>query len=151
MSPARRKQGRRRGATVLEVAIALVILVVIVLGVFEYGRLVMVKQVMDNAARAGARLAVVSTNTNPPTTTAMIQAQVTSALGGMVQSPTILVYQSDINSGANISNNWNAAPFGSDIAVEIDATYQPIVPTSFGILPNPLPLVSKSVMRSEAN
>jgi Flp pilus assembly protein TadG len=135
----------------LEVAIVLAILVAIVLGVFEYGRLVMVKQVMDNAARSGARLAVVSTNTNPPTTTAMIQAQVTSALAGMVQNPTILVYQADITTGANISNNWNAAPFGSDIAVEIDATYQPIVPTSFGILPNPLPLVSKSVMRSEAN
>ncbi len=151
MTRTRRNPGRRRGGTLLEVAIVLAVLIGIVLGVFEYGRIVMVKQVMDNAARVGARMAVVSTNTNPPTTTAMIQAQVTTALAGMIQSPTILVYQANITTGANISNNWSAAPFGSDIAVEIDYTYQPIVPTTFGILPTPLPLISKSVMRSEAN
>jgi hypothetical protein len=46
---------------------------------------------------------------------------------------------------------WSSAPFGEDIAVQIDADYQPMVPATFGILPSSLHLKAKSVMRSEAN
>jgi Flp pilus assembly protein TadG len=142
---------RRRGRTLVETAIVANLMMVILLAVFEYGRLVMIKQIVDNAAREGARFAVVSTNTNPPTTVAQIQNVVTGFLAGQPLSNVVIqCYEADANTGNNIGT-WNQAPFGEDIAVEINADYTPMVPSSFGILPATLQLYAKSVMRSEAN
>jgi Flp pilus assembly protein TadG len=69
---------KRRGAAVVETAVVLNVLLLMVLGIFEYGRLVMIRQLMLNAAREGARMAVVGTSSNPPVTTAQIQAAATS-------------------------------------------------------------------------
>jgi len=141
----------RRGAAVLETALVLNLLLVGLLGIFEYGRLVMIKQLMDNAAREGARLAVVGTAAEPEITTTQIQNTVTSYLAGQslsVEPPK--VYQADPTTWANIGP-WNQTPYGGAIAVEINATYVPIIPTTFGILPSPLPLKAVSMMLSEAN
>ena len=142
-----------RGAAVLETALVLNVLLLGILGVFEYGRIVMLRQLMYNAAREGARLAVVGTAANPEVTTAQIQQTVTSYLAGQTLSNmTIQVYQADPtmlptkNIGAR-----DQTPYGGTIAVEINANYLPIVPTTFGIVPNPMPLKAVSMMLSEAN
>lgn len=49
---------RRRGAAVVEFAIVAPLFFLLVLGMIEYGRLVMVQQILTNAAREGARKAV---------------------------------------------------------------------------------------------
>jgi Flp pilus assembly protein TadG len=146
-----RKTRRRGGRTLVETALVVNLMVVILIAVFEYGRLIMIKQIVDNAAREGARFAVVSTNTNPPTT----QTQIISTVNGfLVNQPlanlNIQVYEADPTTGKSIGS-WSSAPFGEDIAVQIDADYQPMVPATFGILPSSLHLTAKSVMRSEAN
>jgi Flp pilus assembly protein TadG len=142
---------RRRGATVLEVAIVVNLLFMILFGVFEYGRIAMIRQLMDEAAREGARMAVVSTNTYPATSTAQIQNFVRGFLANQsLNNLNIQVYQANSTTGAN-SGPWNTTPFGGMIAVQIDGDYPPMIPTTFGILPSPLHLTARSVMRSEAN
>lgn len=152
MSPDRRSSRlRRAGRTAVETAIVINVLLAILLAVYEYGRLIMVKQLMDNAAREGARLAVVSTNPNSGVTTATIQSTVTGFLAGQLYNNlTINVGPADTSGNINTAQSWNTVPFGSNIGVQVTLTYVPIVPINFG-LPGVMQLTSKSIMRSEAN
>lgn len=51
------KRQRRPAAATVELALLLPFLVVVILGIWEVGRMVQVQQIMNNAAREGARLA----------------------------------------------------------------------------------------------
>src|SRR5262245_6276318 len=48
---------RRRGAAIVEFAIMLPLLLLLVVGLWEVGRLIQVQQILSGAAREGARLA----------------------------------------------------------------------------------------------
>jgi hypothetical protein len=48
----------RRGAAVVEFAVVAPVFFLLVFGMIEYGRMVMVQQILTNASREGARLAV---------------------------------------------------------------------------------------------
>ena len=139
----------RHGRTLVETAIILNVVVMLVMSVCEYGRLIMVKQLMDNAAREGARYAVVSTGSTSGVTTAQVQAYVLTFMAGQSTTPppTVLVYQMDPTTGANLGA-WTSAAFGSTIAVQIDLNFQPAVPL---VMPSAVHLTARSSMCSEAN
>ena len=61
----------RRGAAVVEFAIVAPVFFLLVFGIIEYGRLVMVQQVLTNASREGARQAVLDGSTTDSVTTAV--------------------------------------------------------------------------------
>lgn len=148
--PPSRRRHPRAGRTAVETAIVLNVLLMLLLSVFEYGRLIMIKQLADNAAREGARLAVVSTNSSSGVTTSQIQSTVTNFLAGQaVNNLAVQVYQADAN-GANVGA-WTSAPFGSNIAVQVDLDYAPLTPAKFGMMPSVLHITAKSMMRCEAN
>lgn len=127
------------------------VLLLILLGIFEYGRIVMLRQLMNNAVREGARLAIVGTAAQPPITAQDIADTVNGCLAGQsLQNVSIQVYQADPVTGANIGT-WELTPYGGAIAVQIDADYVPILPTTLGIVPNPLHFTALSMMLSEAN
>ncbi|WP_165232756.1 TadE/TadG family type IV pilus assembly protein [Aquisphaera insulae] len=135
----------------METALILNVLLLGILGVFEYGRIVMLRQLLQNAAREGARLAVVGTAANPEVTTAQIQTYVSKYLAGQsISGMTVSVYQANPTTGANIGS-WDQTPYGGAIAVKIQATYKPMIPSTFRIIPNPLPMTIVSMMLSEAN
>lgn len=148
----------RRAATIVEMALVISLVLPLMFAVFEYGRIIMLKQLMDNAAREGARRAVVSTDTHPVTTTADIQNTVTDYLAGqdqLLSRLNIQVYEADSVTG-NYKGPWNRTPFGISIAVQIDADYVQLTPSNLRILAgysssSPMHLSSKCVMRSEAN
>jgi Flp pilus assembly protein TadG len=149
----RRRYRNRRGRAALETAITLSLLMMMLLGVVDYARLIMMRHLMDNAAREGARYAVVSTagtSGGSTVTTAQVQSQVTTYLAGQVVSNlNVQVYQADLITGAAIAGTtWNSSAFGKNIAVQIDLDFQPISPA---IMPNALHMRAKSMMRSEAN
>ena len=147
----RSRNRSRRGSVVVETAIVLSILLTGLLGIFEYGRLVMIRQLMNNAAREGARMAVVSTTSQPTVTTQQITDTVNAYLAGQaIQNVVIQIYQADPVTGANLGP-WNLTPYGGSIAVQIDGDYVPVLPTSLGIVPNPIHFTSLSMMLSEAN
>jgi Flp pilus assembly protein TadG len=60
---AARRPGERRGAAAVEFAVVSPLLVMLLLGVIEFGRMSMVQQAITTAAREGAREAIVDGST----------------------------------------------------------------------------------------
>lgn len=58
----RRRATRRRGMTIVESALVLGVFLMLLFGLFEYCRFLMVLHITNNAARDGARYAVVNVN-----------------------------------------------------------------------------------------
>ena len=58
----RRRAARRRGMTIVESALVLSVFLMLLFGLFEYCRFLMVLHLTNNAARDGARYAVVNVN-----------------------------------------------------------------------------------------
>lgn len=145
---------RRRGTTLVETAIVLSIAFLFIFGIFEYGRFVMTRQVMENAAREGARWAVAHTYDG---TTAMVKSQVDQRLSAARNqladydlNTSIEVYAADVNGDPIPNRQWNDAPFANAIAVRITGNYQPVLP-SFLFMNSSIQLQTRSVMMSEAN
>ncbi len=59
----------REGAAVVEFAIVAPVFIMLIFGMIEYGRMVMVQQLMTNAVREGARRAVLEGATTPAVNT----------------------------------------------------------------------------------
>lgn len=76
-----RDQSRARAATVVEFAVVLPVLLTILFGIIEYGWVFMVRQTLQNAAREGCRIAVLSTSLEPYTNVTDRVAQVMSPTG----------------------------------------------------------------------
>jgi Flp pilus assembly protein TadG len=143
----RSRRAGRRGAVVVEVAAVLPLCLVLLLSTFDFGRLVMTQNLLNNAARAGARLAVTNTTT---LATSDIQNCVTQCMAGQsLVNMSISVYQVNPSNGANLGT-WTNTPLGGYIAVEIDGNFQPVLP-GLSLIPSPLPTTVKAMMLCEAN
>jgi Flp pilus assembly protein TadG len=146
---------RRRGGAVVEAAMVLPIVLLFLLGILEYGRYVMTRQVLTNAAREGAHYALAHTEpvTIQGTTYGNANSDVTNIVdqfsaGQRLASQQIQVYKSDVN-GNNLGA-WTDAAAGELICVRISGTYNFVIPQLL-YLPSSVPLVAQSVMRSEGN
>ena len=138
----------RRGVAVAETGIVLSVVFLLFLGAFEFGRFLMIRNLLVNAAREGSRQAAVSTTS---LATSDIQATVTGYLvGQQFSSLTIKVYPTDAGGNAITGSSWNNAALGAGIGVEVDASYQPLFPT-FGILNNPMQMKVVAIACSEAS
>jgi len=136
----------RRGVTLVETGVVLNMFLLMMFGIFEYGRFIMQGQLLINAAREGARYATVNANT---ATTTQIQNYVKTYLVGQIPTNLVIsVYQADPVSGANLGS-WKNTSTGNSIAVEITGTYQPMLPIK-KILPKPVPISAKCIVYSEA-
>ncbi len=161
-----RQRDERRGVTVVEMAFVLSIALLFLFGILEYGRYLMVLHTTNNAAREGARYAVV--HTGDGTTLSQVVAVVNTKMAGVdaqIQGYNVNVFSADpngiYNSGTGTAiyppniyplagSSWNSAPFGSPIVVQVTGNYQPILP-SFLFLNNNLPINVTAMMNSEAN
>jgi Flp pilus assembly protein TadG len=140
---------RRKATTVVEFACVASLLFLFLFGVVEYVRLTMVLQLMNNAAREGARAAVVNQST---LTTAQIQNVVTNYLAGessQLNSLNVQVYWIDPSTGTNLGS-WTSAGFGQAIAVQVNGNFTPLLPT-FLHMGTSMSLQARAVMYSEAD
>jgi Flp pilus assembly protein TadG len=148
----------RPGATVVETAAVLSIALLLTFAIYDYGRYFMLSQLVNNAAREGARLAVVSTSTQ---NTALIQDTVVQYLanqnlmdasGNPFSASDVVVVQVNPATGAPTApdSNWYDAALGSSIMVQVNARYNSLFPM-FGFLPATVLLQGTAVMSSEAN
>lgn len=120
---------------------------VFLLGLLDFSRVIMLRQVVTNAAREGCRFATVNTSTD---TTSQVQTYVTNFLGGQqISSLAINVYQADPITGANLGP-WTNAALSNSIGVQITGTIKTVTPT-FSMLPSSLPIQVTCIMASEAN
>jgi Flp pilus assembly protein TadG len=139
----------RTGATAVETAAVVVVFLMLLFGILEYCRLLYVQQVVQNAAREGARYAIV--NSYNATVVTDTQAKVLGYMGGLdktMASYSCQVYAADVN-GNNIGSPQNQ-PFGAYICADVSLNYSPIVP-SLLFMNKTLTIRSKCCMGSEAN
>lgn len=137
---------RRRGAHAVEGALCLLLLLPLLLTIFEFCRYTMLRQLTENAAREGARFAVVNTYDSSSDD---VKQRVRTMLGkqeGMIGDLQINVYRSDPTTGAN-TGSWTDAKFGEGVAVEITGAFHPVG----GWLQASIPIRIRSIMYSEAN
>jgi Flp pilus assembly protein TadG len=151
-----RRRPSRRATTTVETAAVALVCFLLMFGIFEYGRYVFARQVMENAARAGARVAVVTPTSylSAAAANAAIDTAVKNAVAGSpVQGATWTAYEGD-NSGNNVGL-WTTAPFSKQVVVQVDADLALLFPylgyINPGASPNSIHITVKAMMRSEAN
>jgi Flp pilus assembly protein TadG len=108
----------QKGAALLETAITIPLILAVCVAIFEFGRAYQTWQVITNAAREGARIAILADSTD---------AQVTSAVRNYMQTGQLPNYNS---AGVSVTRT---VPFGPNTASEITVTY----PFNFTVL-NPV-------------
>jgi Flp pilus assembly protein TadG len=92
-----------RGSALVEAAITIPILLLITVGIFEVGRAYQTWQVLTNAAREGARVAILP-NTTAGTVTSLVRTYMTNGQLSKASTATVSVNQaaSYVVNGANI-------------------------------------------------
>ncbi len=90
--PYRTSRGKRLGAAVVEFAVVAPLFFLLVFGMVEFGRMVMIQQVITNASREGARKAVLdgatSSNVKSAVVTYMTNGSVTIATSNVTINPS---------------------------------------------------------------
>lgn len=81
-----------RGNALIEFALVLPILLLVLFGITELGRMIMTTNVLNTASREGARLAAVS----PMSDSLNVQARVTQVLNAANVEPTSIVVEYDV-------------------------------------------------------
>ncbi len=140
------RQRRRRGATAVEFAAVLSVFLLFLFSIFEYGRFVMITNLLINATREGCRYALV--HAQDATVVADVQTVVRQRLGGMdSQLP-------DLNIQVYPTNNPTAAMSSTNpddpITVLAFGTLTALFP-KLPYLPNSFTIRSSSVMTCEGN
>jgi Flp pilus assembly protein TadG len=144
--------GRRlrsaRGAAIIETAITLPILLLVCVGIFEFGRAYETSQVLTNAAREGARLAILP---GPAADAADARVREYLAMGGLVSDASVGV---DITA-ATISIGGAATAAGSRVTVTYPFTFMVLQPVAQLVVTGtmtgaPITLSSSAVMRNES-
>ncbi len=121
--------GNRWGAAATEFAVVAPVMILLTMGMIEVGRLVMVKQMMVNASREGARLGAL-----PMTTNAEVVARVTNELSSSsINGVTITV----------TPENLATAPAGTQVKVQLS-----VQASQISWVPNPLFSISKNIVTS---
>jgi Flp pilus assembly protein TadG len=127
----KKQRGNRRiGAATVETALVIIPTVMFIFGVFEYGRLLLDWNVLNNAAREGCRLALV-TNTSSTISTD-IQTLVTAKMGKEISSfstftVTVSGTHVDPVSGTTTTytgNNVTSLAAGDLITVTVSGKYK---------------------------
>jgi Flp pilus assembly protein TadG len=117
--------GRRRsGAAAIETAFVLIPTLLFLMGVLEYGRLLMDWNVINNAAREGCRFALA--NNTDATLATDVQNTVTTRMGSEINSFTSFsVTVSGVHQGTTYTgNNVNNLVAGDLITVTVTGTYK---------------------------
>ena len=139
---------RRSGATAVEFAAVATVFIMLLFGIMEYCLIIYTQNVVENAAREGARYAIV--NVTDTTVVTDTQTYVLTVMGGLdtkMQNYKCNVYLADAN-GNNIGAA-GTAQFGQYVCVDVSVDYVPITP---GLLKlSTITVRSKSSMGSEAN
>jgi Flp pilus assembly protein TadG len=141
-------RNRERGQAMVETAIAIPLLLMLMVGIFEVGRAYETWQVLTNAAREGARMAVTPSGTAPNATALVRQYMADGQLTKSATAPVI------VNRTASI--NVNGTPVSAS-AVTVDYPFefimlQPVVrlvaPSS--TVGGAITMHATAIMRNEA-
>ncbi len=115
----RRRRRNRLGVAAVEFAVIAPVFFLLILGMIEFGRMVMVQQVITNASREGARIAVLDGTTGSEVLVAVDNYLSSARIGGatVTVDPT----------------NPNAANYGEPVTVSVSVPFNQVswLPSSF--------------------
>jgi len=135
----------QKGAALIEAAVTIPLILLIAVGIFEFGRAYQTWQVLTNAAREGARLAVISGSTD---------ANVTTTVRNYMQAG-----QLDNYATATVTITRNVALTGSDTGSQVQINYpfqfmvlQPVIQLidSASTTGTPITMQASALMRNES-
>ncbi|WP_206810778.1 TadE/TadG family type IV pilus assembly protein [Paradesulfitobacterium ferrireducens] len=129
----RRRWRTEEGQAALELALVIPLLLLLLFAVTEMGRVGYAYITVNNAARAGARVASVGGNDQDILTTIQNSAS--------FLNPTSLMVQ--ISPGESVRQS------GEDVTIEVEYPVQLIIPVIQGVIPNPVVVSSRLSMRLE--
>lgn len=133
--PTARRARSRRGAAAVEFAVVAPVFFLVVLGIIEFGRMVMAQQVITNAAREGARVAVLDSATAARVTTRVTDYLAAAGVSGATVTVT--------------PNPPTSAGFGQPVSVRIDIPFTAVSALSAPFMSAAKTLTSEAVMRRE--
>lgn len=135
-----------RGQALVEMAIVILLLFLLVFGIFQFGWLMYIKNTLNNAARAGARYAVV---TKPSSTTGWTQSDVDS-ITNSTKGSLYYIKASDVT--ISVYNNGSAGvgvlPQPGD-TIQVTVTLSPIPQFAPGFINVMNSLTGQASMRYE--
>ena len=135
----------QKGAALLEAAITVPIILLISVGIFEFGKAYQTWQVLTNAAREGARLAVIEGSTD---------ADVRKRVGDYLKAGGLKSVTDDAIT-VNRSVTLTASSTGSQIQINYPFEFMVLNPVVRLIAPTdtqtgaPITMVAATVMRNE--
>ena len=134
-----------RGATVVEFAIIIPIVLIFIFGIIEFSLLLFNKQVITNACREGAREGIVVRSP-----TRLSDYDIKKVIKDHAEG-TLITFGSDIFDDNHIDISPDEPRqgdlFGTDLSVEIRYDYNFLFLSNFGI--GPVHLVAKTIMKFE--
>lgn len=145
--PRARNRRKRRGAAIVETAIVLPVFLAVTLGIVEFGRAMMVGQLVTNAAREGARLAVIDGSTNSSVETS-IKDFLTQAAGTSASDVTVTITITPAAGNPNPGNNLASSRTKDVIAVKVEVPFNKVSYVTGNYLDGKK-LIAQSTMRHE--
>ena len=91
---------RRRAAAAVEFAIVAPVLMLVILGTIEFGRMMMVLELLNNAARNGARLAVLSSSDTAKVKQAVDDTLTNTTVSGATTTVQVNGAAADVNTAS---------------------------------------------------
>lgn len=153
---------QRPGAALVEFAVVSIVFFLFLFGIIEFAMIVWVNNIVDSAAREGARYAAVHTNEGAALSD-NVRAEVMKRLAGVQNrfvsfdpDTNITVTAVDPTSGEQLVDVGNnpippeGTGFGQLIQVHITGSYQPLLPGLLR-LPSAIPMSGTAVINSESN
>jgi Flp pilus assembly protein TadG len=139
----------------VETALVLPLVMLFILGIFEYSRYLMTVHLATNAAREGCRYAV--SHAQPVTVAGTTEGNSTSDVTNIVTnymagqsliSQSVQVYQSD--SLGNSQGSWSDAGAGEYVCVKVTGDFKSPV-WNYLLMPSSLPIRAQAVMTAEGD
>ncbi len=143
----RRDPRLRRGAAVVEMAVIAPIFILVLFGMLEFGRLVMVQQTVNNAAREGARVAASEKTTGRQTVTV---AHVRQTVTDYLSDQSIPVNTIAISADGVAITNLAAVPIDTQITVTVTVDFASVSYLPTAKFMTEKTMTATSTMRREA-
>ena len=138
---------KRRGAATVELALVLPIFLTLVYGIIEFGRGFMVSQLVTNAAREGARRAILDGSTNSDVTS-FIQTYLLQSANVAAADAIVTITVTAAAGNPNPGNSLAATKSKDLVAVKVDVPFDKVAYLTGKYLNGKL-LTSTSSMRHE--
>ncbi len=124
--PSRLRAGCRKAAAVVEFAVVAPVFFLLIFGMIEYGRMVMVQQILTNAAREGARVGILDNSSATDVDAAVNQYLTPANIHGATITPN--------------PANPSSAALGAPVSVTVSVPFAKV-----SWLPSPLYLGGKTL------